>query len=140
MEIGVIELLHMVCMDYMKDQPDNSFDLAIVDPQYGIGESGSTNASRGKLAIAKDYKPFHGEDKEPMPKEYFVELERVSKNQIIWGANHYFDRIAKPSSCWIVWDKITGSSDFQIVSLLILILRLQYGSLRFSGQECCRGT
>jgi site-specific DNA-methyltransferase (adenine-specific) len=99
-------------MEYMKDQSDNSFDLAIVDPQYGIGESGKTNKSRGKLAIAKDYKPFHGNDKEPMPVEYFLELQRISKNQIIWGANHYFDRIEKSSSCWIVWDKLTGNSDF----------------------------
>ena len=107
-----IELLNIDCMEYMASLPDKAFDLAIVDPQYGIGECGATNKSRGKLAVAKDYKPFHGNDVEPMPVEYFIELQRISRNQIIWGANHYFDRIAKASSCWIVWDKLTGNSDF----------------------------
>jgi len=89
----VIELLNIDCMEYMKGCEDNAFDLCIVDPQYGIGESGKNNASRGKLAVAKDYKPFHGDDLEPMPKEYFIELERISRNRIIW-------------------DKVNGSSDF----------------------------
>jgi len=53
----MIELLNCDCMEYMKGCEDNSFDLAIIDPQYGIGESGATNASRTKLTIAKDYKP-----------------------------------------------------------------------------------
>jgi len=107
----LIELLNEDCMAVMARYPDNYFDLAIIDPQYGIGESGGNNASRTKLAIAKDYKPYHGEDKEPMPVEYFIELQRISKNQIIWGANHYFDRIAKASPCWIVWDKMNGEND-----------------------------
>lgn len=108
----MIELLNMDCMEYMKTCKDNEFDLAIVDPPYGIGESGKTNASRGKLAIAKDYKPFHGDDLKPADKEYFIELKRISKNQIIWGANHFMQNIGLGSSCWIVWDKITGNSDF----------------------------
>ena len=60
-----IELLNIDCMKYMAAQPDNAFDLAIVDPPYGIGESGKTNKTRGKLAVAKDYKPFAGGDLEP---------------------------------------------------------------------------
>jgi len=108
----MIELLNMDCMEYMKTCKDNEFDLAIVDPPYGIGESGKTNASRGKLAVAKDYKPFHGGDLKPADKEYFIELRRVSKNQIIWGANHFMQNIGLGSSCWIVWDKLTGDSDF----------------------------
>jgi len=108
----MIELLNIDCMEYMKGCEDNSFDLAIVDPPYGIGESGSTNASRGKLAVAKDYKPFAGNDKNPPNKEYFIELQRVSKNQIIWGANHFMQNIQLGSPCWIVWDKLTGKSDF----------------------------
>lgn len=109
-----VELLNMDCMDYMKELPDNDFELAIVDPPYGIGENGSNNKSRGKLAIAKDYKAFAGGDKEaPMP-EYFAHLRRISKNQIIWGANHFIDnfRCGASSPCWIVWDKMTGASDF----------------------------
>jgi len=108
----MIELLNIDCMSYMKTCKDNEFDLAIVDPPYGIGESGKTNASRGKLAIAQDYKSFHGDDLKPADPEYFIELQRISKNQIIWGANHFMQNIGLGSSCWIVWDKLTGGSDF----------------------------
>lgn len=108
-----IELLNCDCMEYMKTLPDNAFDLAIVDPPYGIGESGKTNKSRGKLANAKDYKSFAGDDLEPPKREYFKELKRVSKNQIVWGANHFIELIPKASSpCWVVWDKLNGDNDF----------------------------
>jgi len=106
-------LYNMDCMEYMKSLPDNAFDLAIVDPPYGIGENGDKNKSRSKLTIAKDYKSFAGGDIEPPDKNYFVELKRISKNQIIWGANHFASNLPNPSSsCWIVWDKVTGCSDF----------------------------
>lgn len=100
------------CMEYLKTVPDKYFDLAIVDPPYGIGESGASNHTRGKLAKAKNYKPFSGNDKEPPKQEYFKELLRVSKNQIIWGANHFISRMPIDSHCWIVWDKQNGGSDF----------------------------
>lgn len=104
----------MDCMDYLRDCPDKAFDLAIVDPPYGIGESGSTNASRGKLAIAKDYKPFAGGDKAAPDASYFDQLKRVSGHQIIFGANHFIDNLPFNcnSPCWIVWDKDNGASDF----------------------------
>ena len=51
-------------------------------------------------------------DKQPPPAEYFTELMRVSKNQIIWGANHFISRIPFDSSCWIVWDKDNGANDY----------------------------
>jgi site-specific DNA-methyltransferase (adenine-specific) len=92
--------------------PDNYFDLAIVDPPYGIGEDGSKNHTRGKLAIARDYKAFAGNDKMPPSAGYFRELVRVSRNQIVWGANHFIDRMPYGSPCWIVWDKDNGGSDF----------------------------
>lgn len=107
-----IELLNMDCMEYMRGLPDNAFDLAIVDPPYGIGESGKTNHSRGKLATAKNYKAFAGDDLEAPGPEYFAELQRVSKNQIVWGANHFMDRINLGSPCWVVWDKDNGANDF----------------------------
>ncbi len=135
----MIELLHMDCMQYMADLPDNAFDLAICDPPYGIGESGATNKSRGKLAIAKDYKPFHGEDKKPMPYKYFTELQRVSKNQILWGANHYFDRIAKASSCWLVWDKVTGDSDFADCELAYTSFKTAVRMFRFQWSGMLQG-
>lgn len=100
------------CMEYMATLPDKAFGLAIIDPPYGIGENGSKNHTRGKLARAKDYKPFYGNDKEPPKKEYFKELCRVSKNQIIWGANHFISNIPINSSCWIVWNKDNGTNDF----------------------------
>jgi len=109
----ISEVKNMDCIEYMQQFADNYFELAIVDPPYGIGEDGSKNHTRGKLAMAKNYKSFSGFDKEPESYEYFIELKRVSKNQIIWGANHFIENIlSSNSSCWIVWDKINGNSDF----------------------------
>lgn len=135
----MIELLHADCMTYMAGLPDKAFDLAIVDPPYGIGENGDRNASRGKLAIAKDYKPFAGGDTEPPPIEYFTELQRVSVNQIVWGANHFIDRIAKPSSCWIVWDKVTGKSDFADSELAWTSFRTAVRNFRFQWSGMLQG-
>ena len=103
---------NMDCMEYLRVCPDKYFDLAVVDPPYGIGEgNGRNHFSRGVIAKGKEYRKF--DDTEPPPTEYFLELVRVSKNQIIWGANHFADRIAVPaSSCWIVWDKENGENDF----------------------------
>ena len=105
----MIELLHMDCMKYMADQPDNSFDLAICDPPYGIGESGGKDSRNRVISVVHEKKEW---DKDSPEDEYFLELQRVSKNQIIWGANHFIDRLAKASPCWIVWDKDNGESDF----------------------------
>ncbi len=110
--------LNIDCMTFMQTVPDKFFELAIVDPPYGIGEDGSKNKSRGlgigsikkkALGKSKDYKPFSGNDKNPPTQDYFNELFRVSKNQIIWGANHF---LGKTSSCWVVWDKQNGDNDF----------------------------
>ena len=107
-----IELHNEDCMELMKRYPDNYFKLAIVDPPYGIGEDGKKNHSRGKLSkptlyLDKDW------DISPPSAEYFFELQRVSKNQIIWGANHFIELISGSNSpCWIVWDKVNGENDF----------------------------
>jgi site-specific DNA-methyltransferase (adenine-specific) len=97
-------------MEIMAQYPDKYFDLAIVDPPYGIGEDGLKNHSRNKLAQAKKYTPKNW-DKNAPDKEYFEELVRISKYQIIWGANHFISKIPFDSSCWIVWDK-NNSGDF----------------------------
>lgn len=102
---------NMDCVQGMKEFPDKYFDLAIVDTPYWIGENGDKNHTRSKLAKAKNYKAFSGNDIEPPDKEYFDELFRVSKNQIIWGANHFISKIPYDSSCWIVWDK-DNTGDF----------------------------
>jgi site-specific DNA-methyltransferase (adenine-specific) len=97
-----IDLRNQDNMELMKEYPDNHFDLAIVDPPYGIG----INVSMGKRKGDKksDYKKFAGEDKEIPSAEYFEELFRVSKNQIIWGGN-YMTEYLPPSPCWLLWDK-----------------------------------
>ncbi len=88
---------------------DKFFDLAIVDPPYGIGEDGRKNHTRGILAKAKDYRSRFRYDNEPPTSDYFEQLFRVSKNQIIWGANHF---LARTSPAWVVWDKDNGYNDF----------------------------
>jgi site-specific DNA-methyltransferase (adenine-specific) len=105
------EVYNIDVMQYMKDVPDKYFGLTIADPPYGIKEDGLKNHSRSKLAKAQEYTPKDW-DKQAMPKEFFDELIRVSKNQIIWGANHFISQIPYDSPCWIVWDKDNGASDF----------------------------
>lgn len=134
-----VELLNIDCMEYMATLPDKAFDLAIVDPPYGIGENGDRNASRAKLAVAQNYKAFAGGDREPPPIEYFTELQRVSKNQIVWGANHFIDRIAKPSSCWVVWDKVTGGSDFADSELAYTSFKTAVRNFRFQWSGMLQG-
>lgn len=100
-------------IELMKTFKDKEFDLAIVDPPYGIGEDGSKNHTRSKLATAKNYKAYAGNDLNAPDYNYFKELQRISKNQIIWGANHFIENLpAKNATCWIVWDKDNGNSDF----------------------------
>ena len=90
-----IELLNIDCMEYMKDQPDNAFDLAIVDPPYGIGIS--SNPVRQK----HEKKQW---DNEIPQAGYFKELMRVSANQIIWGGNYFFDFLGNTQG-FLIWDK-----------------------------------
>ena len=99
-----IQLLNMDCMEYMADLPDKAFDLAIVDPPYGIRQDGHRENNRSKLATSKNYNKALWDQPRPAA-EYFAELERVSVNRFIWGANHLADLIGKFSPCWLVWDK-----------------------------------
>lgn len=101
------------CLELMQEYPDNHFDLILTDPPYGIGEADGKNITRGgrkgfggkrgKYVASVDY--GHKKwDNERIGEEYFIEMLRVSKNQIIFGGNYYTDYLT-PSSCWIVWDK-----------------------------------
>lgn len=100
-----IDLINMDCMDYLKDCPDNAFDLAIVDPPYGIGVNVSMGRRKGQPHSG--YKKFAGGDKTAPGVEYFSHLRRVSVNQVVWGANHFIDNLggAANSACWLMWDK-----------------------------------
>ena len=113
-----IEVTNEDNIELMSRYPDNYFELAIVDPPYGIKEDGKKNHSRDKLAKAKRYSVKSWDNCSP-EKPYFKELKRVSKNQIIFGANHFIESIPNASSsCWIVWDKLNGLNDFADAELV----------------------
>ena len=110
---GNIQLHNQDCMLAMKDMRDNQFDLALVDPPYGIGADKAQNAAaeqrikaNGKSKAGRDWKQYRDTewDNSIPKKEYWDELFRVSKNQIVFGGNYMTDFLA-PSMGWIVWDK-----------------------------------
>ncbi len=83
-------------------------DIVLTDPPYGIGEAAGKNKSRGKLAIAKDYGSSTWDNS--TPEEWvFGMIRAMSRYQIIFGGNYF---PLPPSSCWLVWDKLNGESDF----------------------------
>lgn len=86
------------CMEAMAEFPDNYFDLAVVDPPYGIGQNWT------KDRLSKFYNHRNDFNNSIPGQEYFDELSRVSKNQIIWGANYYWNYL-RPSNNLIFWDK-----------------------------------
>lgn len=93
---------NMDCLAAMKKMPDNAFDLACVDPPYGV------KYARGKngWGVCDNRPDFSDVKWDNVPtEEYFDELRRVSKQQIIWGGNYFTDKLPV-SKCWIVWDKI----------------------------------
>ncbi len=111
----MIKITNECNMKLMARYPDNYFDLAIVDPPYGIGASKPSVKSKfvkqhnGSVLKVKNNNYKHKDwDDKPSDEEYFIELLRVSKNQIIWGVNYYnFDF----KGGRIVWDKLNGCSD-----------------------------
>ena len=105
----------MDCIEAMKDMDDNAFDLAIVDPPYGIKESSYRKKASNLSAPKGEYNTaLWGQKK--MDGNYWENLFRVSKNQIVWGGNYFTDNLYE-SRCWIVWDKCTQSSQFADVEL-----------------------
>ena len=123
----MIDLILDDCMNVMKDYEDNHFDLAIVDPPYGgsvdsggyVDENFNGHLSGGRLKkyktertgrtwAAKYGKQIKSWDLAPN-KEYFDELFRVSKNQIIWGGNYFY---LPPNRCFLIWRKLTISEKF----------------------------
>jgi site-specific DNA-methyltransferase (adenine-specific) len=82
------------CLEAMRQMPDKAFDLAIVDPPYGIGA--------GEMRMNNTNHEFKPWDCQPPSVEYFEELRRVSVNQIIWGGNHF---TLPETRCFVIWDK-----------------------------------
>jgi site-specific DNA-methyltransferase (adenine-specific) len=112
MEIESItnKIINADCMDILKQLPDKCIDLVLTDAPYGIKESMGKNKNRGLLAKPTDY-GYKDWDKKIPDKEYFEEILRVSKNQILFGGN-YFVEYLHNSSCWLVWDKNNYGTDF----------------------------
>jgi len=133
------EIILADCMDILKDIPDKYFELAIVDPPYGVKQDGRNNHSRGKLAISKDYRNNSRYDNDSPDKEYFIELMRISKNQIIFGANHFISKIPFDSSCWIVWDKMNGLTDFADCELAWTSFKSSVRQFRFQWHGMIQG-
>ena len=94
----------------MARYPDNYFDLAIVDPPYGIDRNGM---NMGNSVFNKDNKKW---DSQIPSKQYFKELFRVSQKQIIWGGN-YFTNLLSPNRCWICWNKDNPATNFSSIEL-----------------------
>ena len=103
------KVLNQDCLTFMKTVPDKYFDLALTDPPYGIGMDGKVGINGA--GRAKEYQNKNW-DKSTPSKEIFDEIIRVSKNQIIFGANHFIDKIPYSSSCWLFWDKDNKESFF----------------------------
>ena len=106
------------CVKALKRYADNHFDLAIVDPPYGIGASadsrvgGSYTVNMGgvkRKVAAKQYTAKDWDFEKPTT-EYWNELFRVSKNQIVWGGNYFVENL-KDSACWLVWNKRNGENN-----------------------------
>ncbi len=99
------EVYLMDCVAGLRHYPDNYFDLAVVDPPYGINISKKGGFNKSNPHTKKDW------DSNIPPAEYWVELFRVSKNQIVWGGN-YMTEFLPPSRCWIFWDKVRSIDNY----------------------------
>lgn len=99
----ISEVYNMDCMEYMKSIPDKFFDLAVVDPPYGIGEDWKKR-NKGSSFKETTYK----NDSIPS-QEYFNQLFRISKDVIIWGYN-YFTNILGSTNYLIIWDKVSNNN------------------------------
>jgi site-specific DNA-methyltransferase (adenine-specific) len=97
-----IELHNVDCLPFMKQFEDNHFDLAIVDPPYGVGV---TKNKRLNNNSNNDW------DSAIPNAEYFKELKRVSKNQIIWGGNYFIEHLEN-TRCYLNWDKLNHSDTY----------------------------
>jgi site-specific DNA-methyltransferase (adenine-specific) len=105
-----INLYHGDCMEAMRAMKDKAYDLAIVDPPYGISQPAFRIESKNKAARPKDYHNAVYNQLAP-DKNYFSDLERISRNRIIWGGNYYND-VLPVGKKWIFWDKKTEETQW----------------------------
>src|SRR6187397_3060680 len=105
------QTFNLDCMTAMREFPDKFFQLAIVDPPYGNNMQGGRSAKNGWNQSIDWDKCNNGWNLIVPGIDYFTELQRVSKNQIVWGGN-YFANILPNSQCWVVWDK--GQREFSL--------------------------
>jgi site-specific DNA-methyltransferase (adenine-specific) len=106
----MVTMLNCDCMEYMASLPDKAFDLAIVDPPYGIGVDGKNIIANPSDKNNVEFQSrAHDWDAYAPDENYFNELKRVSTNQIIWGGNYFLD-ILGYCKAPIIWDKLNGDS------------------------------
>jgi len=128
-------------MELMSRYEDNHFDLAIVDPPYGIDAGNTFSGDKrksGKGAALKSSFKKKDWDKEVPNNHYFKELFRVSKNQVIWGAN-YFSDVLPPSMGWIVWDKDNGTTKFSDCELAFTSFQRALRKYKFTWNGMIQG-
>jgi site-specific DNA-methyltransferase (adenine-specific) len=108
-----VQIIHGDCMTAMASMKDKEFELAIVDPPYGIGivEAIKKSTKKGTSSMFKMTKGGNGADfDKAIPSgEYFSELFRISNNQIIWGGNYFLDYLGSTNG-FVVWDKMNGTN------------------------------
>lgn len=97
------------CLEIMREMPDKSIDLVLTDPPYGINITSGNRIGSSRWAKSTFYNNCYC-DKKKIHNEYFNQIKRISKNQIIFGGN-YYGSILGDTSCYIVWDK-DNSGDF----------------------------
>jgi len=139
----MIELFNEDCMVVMSRYPDNAFDLAVVDPPYGIGASKPTNKqgyvlqSNGTKTFLPDAGYKHKEwDNEIPNDDYFKELIRVSKNQIIWGYNYYKLSLGAGR---IIWDKVNDHMDQNDCEIAFYSGNKRQDIVRYMWAGFCQG-
>lgn len=130
MKIGNGTYYNEPFFDRLKSYRDDEFDLAIIDPPYGININ--HNIGRRKGDKPSNYKKADW-DNEPPSEEEFAEIFRVSKNQIIFGANHFISRIPFDSPCWLIYDKMFSNEvSFAAVELAWTSFKFTSKRFRFS--------
>ena len=112
--IGDAQLYLSDCMDVLPSIDCGHFGLALTDPPYFDGPNNTGYYGKGysSLGVQRGKHYDHIADWAVPEAEYFTELQRVAKHQIIWGANHFADKFNAASPSWIVWDKLNGASSF----------------------------